>query len=248
MVWYLSCLRGVSLRIELGEVVVLCGPSGAGKSTLLKTINALEPIDSRSITVNGHQLGSWTNLRALRTQVAVFFKDHLYPHMTALQNVTLAPMRVHGLSRREAEKRAHVLLTRVGLGQRAGAYPARLSGGEQQRVAIARALAMDPTVMLFDEPTSALDPENTAEVLDVIGELTESGLTMLIISHELSFARHVADRMVMMDEGCIIEVARPDDFIYRPARQRTQRFLDRFHLLNRYDLPTQEAMGELHRL
>jgi len=233
--WYgtTHVLRDVNLRVEPGEVVVLCGPSGAGKTTLLKTINALEPIDSGSISVNGHRIGNGADLRTLRTQVGMVFQGfNLYPHMTAVLNVALAPMRVRGLSRREADERARALLARVGLESRADAFPARLSGGEQQRVAIARALAMDPAVILLDEPTSALDPENTGEVLDVIGELTGSGMTMLIVSHELSFARHAADRMALMDEGCIVEVAAPDDFLRQPAHERTRRFLERFHVLN----------------
>ncbi len=226
-------LRDVNLRVGPGEVVVLCGPSGAGKTTLLKTINALEPIDGGSIVVNGHRIGNGADLRALRAQVGMVFQGfNLYPHMTAVQNVALAPLRVRRLSRREAEERARALLARVGLAARADAFPARLSGGEQQRVAIARALAMDPVALLLDEPTSALDPENTGEVLDVIAELAGNGMTMLIVSHELSFARHVADRMALMDEGCVVEVAAPDDFLHRPAHERTQRFLKRFHILN----------------
>lgn len=229
----LPVLRDVSLHVDAGQVGVLCGPSGAGKTTLLKTIIVLESIDSGSISVNGHRCDNGNDLHTLRAQVGMVFQGfNLYPHMTVLRNVALAPMRVRGLAQTVAEEHARSLLARVGLEARVDAYPSQLSGGEQQRVAIARALVMEPAVLLLDEPTSALDPENTGEVLDVIGELAEAGMTMLIVSHELSFARHIADWMALMDEGQIVELAAPHEFLFHPAHKRTQRFLQRFHAVN----------------
>ncbi|MCH8054530.1 MAG: amino acid ABC transporter ATP-binding protein [Deltaproteobacteria bacterium] len=229
--WYgsLHVLRDINLRIEKGEVVVVCGPSGSGKSTLIRCINRLEPIQSGEIVVDGLSLSDPAlNISRLRAEVGLVFQSfNLYPHMTALDNIMLAPLKVKGLSRAEAEKIAMALLERVGIPDKAGAYPANLSGGQQQRVAIARALAMQPKIMLFDEPTSALDPEMINEVLEVMTDLTKEGMTMMVVTHEMGFARRVAHRVVFMDEGQIVEQNEPEVFFASPKLDRTKLFLSK---------------------
>jgi glutamate/aspartate transport system ATP-binding protein len=222
-------LRDCTTAIARGEVVVICGPSGSGKSTLLKCINGLEPYQSGSIRVDGVEIGAGTtSLPKLRTQVGMVFQHfELYPHMSALDNIVLA--QVHALKRKrgEAEARARQLLARVGLGDRADARPSNLSGGQQQRVAIARALALDPKAMLFDEPTSALDPEMISEVLDVMIELAGDGMTMAVVTHEMGFARRVADRVIFMDGGTIVEDAPKDQFFSYAKSPRAREFLSK---------------------
>jgi ABC-type polar amino acid transport system ATPase subunit len=225
----LHVLRDIDLKIESGEVVVVCGPSGSGKSTLIRCINRLEAIQSGELTVDGLSLTD-PNLDTakLRANIGMVFQSfNLYPHMTVLQNIILAPMKVKGLSRLNAEKLATDLLDRVGIPEKANAYPANLSGGQQQRVAIARALAMHPKIMLFDEPTSALDPEMIKEVLDVISALAREGMTMVVVTHEMGFARRVANRIVFMDGGKIIEVGQPEKFYTAPQSDRAQQFLSK---------------------
>ena len=229
--WFgsLHVLRDIDLKIESGEVVVVCGPSGSGKSTLIRCINRLEAIQSGELTVDGLSLTD-PNLDTakLRADIGMVFQSfNLYPHMTVLQNITLAPVKVKGLSRLNAEKLATDLLDRVGIPEKASAYPANLSGGQQQRVAIARALAMHPKIMLFDEPTSALDPEMIKEVLDVISALASEGMTMVVVTHEMGFARRVANRIVFMDEGNIVEVGHPENFYTAPQSARAQQFLSK---------------------
>src|SRR5579885_2970058 len=233
----LEVLRGIDLAVRRGECVCVVGPSGSGKTTLIRCINALETIDRGQVTVNGHPLGVVEhNGRALpasdrllarqRQEIGmVFQRFNLFPHMTALENVVAGPVRVRGTSRAQAEQVGRELLARVGLQDKERSYPRQLSGGQQQRVAICRALAMRPAVMLFDEPTSALDPEMIGEVLTVIAELRREGMTMMIVTHEIQFARHTASRVLMMDEGVIVEDAAPDDFFDRPRDERTRRFL-----------------------
>jgi polar amino acid transport system ATP-binding protein len=220
-------LNDVSQSIAKGEVVVVCGPSGSGKSTLIRTINRLEPIDKGQILIEGediHRAG--LDLDRFRSGIGFVFQQfNLFPHLTVLDNCTLAPIKVRGLSAGEARERAHALLERVGLASKAQSYPAQLSGGQQQRVAIARALAMDPPLMLFDEPTSALDPEMVSEVLLVIRDLAHRGQTLVCVTHEMGFAREVADRILFMDEGQILESATPTDFFQRPQHLRAQQFL-----------------------
>jgi len=227
--WFgeLHVLRDVDLEVARGEVVVVIGPSGSGKSTLCRTINRLEPIDSGLITVDGQALpDDGAALAALRSRVGMVFQGfHLFARLTALDNVTLGPVKVRGLPRPEAETRARELLARVGLAGQEGKLPAQLSGGQQQRVAIARSLAMDPAVMLFDEPTSALDPEMINEVLDVMTGLARDGMTMIVVTHEMGFARRVADRVVFMDDGRIVESTDPATFFLRPSSQRARDFL-----------------------
>ncbi len=229
--WYgsLHVLRDINLRIEKGEVVVVCGPSGSGKSTLIRCINRLEPIQSGEIVVDGLSLSDPAlNISYLRAEVGLVFQSfNLYPHMTALDNIMLAPLKVKGLSRAEVEKIAVALLERVGIPDKADAYPANLSGGQQQRVAIARALAMQPKIMLFDEPTSALDPEMINEVLEVMTDLTKEGMTMIVVTHEMGFARRVAHRVVFMDEGQIVEQNEPGAFFASPKLDRTKLFLSK---------------------
>lgn len=229
--WFgeLHVLNDINLHVEPGEVVVVCGPSGSGKSTLIRCINALEPIQQGDIIVDGRSLGSsQTNLTRLRAEVGMVFQQfNLYPHMTALKNITLAPIKVRKLSRGEAERLAMALLEKVGIPDKAQAYPAQLSGGQQQRVAIARALAMQPKIMLFDEPTSALDPEMINEVLEVMGNLAQEGMTMIVVTHEMGFAKRVAHRIVFMDEGHLVEEAVPDVFFAHPQFERTQQFLSK---------------------
>ena len=211
-------LSGVTLEVGAAEVVVVCGPSGSGKSTLIRCVNRLEPIQSGDIRVYGESItGGKTNLARLRAEVGMVFQSfNLFPHMTVLENVMLAPMKVKGLSRSEAEKVARDLLARVRIPERAEYYPANLSGGQQQRVAIARALAMQPRIMLFDEPTSALDPEMINEVLDVMTDLAREGMTMMVVTHEMGFARRVAHRVVFMDAGRLVEVQPPGAFFAAP--------------------------------
>jgi len=222
-------LRGVSLDVHEGEVVVICGPSGSGKSTLLRCINGLERIQGGDIVVDGMSVRDpRTDLKRLRSEVGMVFQSfNLYPHMTALRNITLAPMKVRRLERRQAEAVAHELLRKVGIPEKAASYPAELSGGQQQRVAIARSLAMRPKVMLFDEATSALDPEVIHEVLNVMRDLAREGMTMIVVTHEMGFAREVADRVIFMDEGVIVETGEPKTFFGRPREERTKRFLDK---------------------
>ncbi|MGH3445399.1 MAG: amino acid ABC transporter ATP-binding protein [Nocardioidaceae bacterium] len=227
--WYgdLQVLHEVNLSVSNGEVVVLIGPSGAGKSTLCRTINRLEPIDAGTISIDGRPLPSnGRELARLRADVGMVFQGfNLFPRKTILDNVTLGPIRVRGAARGEAEERARTLLERVGVGAHADKLPAQLSGGQQQRVAIARALAMDPKVILFDEPTSALDPEMIKEVLDVMVDLARGGMTMVVVTHEMGFARTAADRVVFMADGRLVEEGRPEDFFTAPSTERAAGFL-----------------------
>lgn len=219
-------LKGVSMDIQKGEVVVIVGPSGSGKSTFIRTINKLEDYSSGEITVNGIKLDSTANLDLIRQEVGMVFQSfNLFPHLTVLENITLAPIKVKKLTKVEAEKLGMELLTRVGIPEQANKYPAALSGGQQQRVAIARALAMQPKVMLFDEPTSALDPEMVNEVLSVMRELALSGMTMIVVTHEMGFAKEVADRVIFFDQGRIVEEATADAFFTAPKEERTRNFL-----------------------
>ena len=224
-----AVLHGCSARIARGEVVVLCGPSGSGKSTLVKCINGLEPFGQGAITVGGVSVGArGTNLPALRARIGMVFQHfELYPHMTALQNVSLAPIHVLKRSRAEADRRSAELLVRVGLSDKLGSRPAQLSGGQQQRVAIARALAMDPALMLFDEPTSALDPEMVSEVLDVMAALARDGMTMLVVTHEMGFARRAASRVLFLDGGAILEDTPSEAFFTAPKTERARLFLSK---------------------
>ena len=229
--WFgpLHVLKDVDLEVAPGEVLVVIGPSGSGKSTLIRTVNRLEPIQSGRIEVNGKELrDDPRSVLAVRREVGMVFQQfNLFPHMTVLENVTLAPIKVRGLSKEEAERRAMELLERVGIADQAGKYPSQLSGGQQQRAAIVRAVAMEPKIMLFDEPTSALDPEMVGEVLDVMRELARSGMTMVVVTHEMGFARDVADRVVFMDEGRIVEEGSPEAIFTSPKEERTRVFLHR---------------------
>jgi len=229
--WFgkLHVLKDINLHIKPGEVVVICGPSGSGKSTLIRCINRLEGIQKGDLVVDGVKIHDRkVNLTQIRAEIGFVFQQfNLYPHMTALGNATLAPIRVRKLKRDEAEKLGHEILERVGLGDKSDAYPEQLSGGQQQRVAIARCLCMHPKIMLFDEPTSALDPEMINEVLDVMRNLVKEGMTMIIVTHEMGFAREVAQRVVFMDEGQIIEIAPPDEFFTNPRSERTKLFLSK---------------------
>ena len=220
-------LRGVDLTVKTGEVVVICGPSGSGKSTLIRTINRLEEHQKGDIIVDGIELThDIRNVHAIRQEIGMVFQHfNLFPHLTALQNVTLAPIYVRRWPKDKAEKVARQLLERVGIPEQADKYPGQLSGGQQQRVAIARALAMQPKIMFFDEPTSALDPEMIKEVLDVMIELAKSGMTMIVITHEMGFAREVADRIIFFDEGRIVEEAPPQTFFTSCKEERTKLFL-----------------------
>ena len=222
-------LNDVSLTIHAGERVVICGPSGSGKSTLLRCINRLEEPSAGRLTVDGIELtGAKDTLRRVRTEVGMVFQQfNLFPHLTVLENLTLGPMRVRRIARSGAAERARKYLDRVHIPEQADKYPAELSGGQQQRVAIARSLCMEPRIMLFDEPTSALDPEMINEVLDVMVELAASGMTMVCVTHEMGFARKVADTMVFMDEGEIVESSPPDTFFSNPSSKRCRQFLDR---------------------
>ena len=228
--WYGSAqvLKDCSLEITKGEVVVVCGPSGSGKSTLIKCVNGLEAFQQGHVVVDGLDVADKQQSKALCTRVGMVFQNfELYPHLTALGNISLAPIVVLKRSRTDAEARANALLTRVGLADHATKFPAQLSGGQQQRVAIARALAMDPVIMLFDEPTSALDPEMIKEVLDVMTDLARDGMTMIVVTHEMGFARQVADRVVFMDAGEIVETRRPDEFFTAPNSDRARAFLSK---------------------
>lgn len=220
-------LRGITTTVKRGEVVVIFGPSGSGKSTFIRTLNRLEEHQRGDIIVDGIELtNDIRNVEAIRREVGMVFQSlNLFPHLTALQNITLAPIKVRKLTRRKAEELAMGLLDRVGIPEQALKYPAQLSGGQQQRVAIARALAMQPKIMLFDEPTSALDPEMIKEVLDVMRELAASGMTMMVVSHEMGFAREVADRMMMFDEGYIVEEGTPEQIFNNTQQERTKLFL-----------------------
>ncbi len=225
----LHVLKDINLTVDRGEVVVLIGPSGSGKSTLCRTINRLEPIDSGRILLDGRPLPEeGKELAKLRAEVGMVFQSfNLFAHKSALDNVTLGPMKVKGVSKAQARERALALLDRVGLGDKADSMPAQLSGGQQQRVAIARALAMEPKVILFDEPTSALDPEFISEVLDVMRGLVGEGMTMVVVTHEMGFARSAANRVVFMDEGRIVETAPPDRFFASPESPRARDFLSK---------------------
>jgi glutamate transport system ATP-binding protein len=225
----LHVLKDVDLDVAPGEVVVVIGPSGSGKSTLCRTINRLEPIDSGTITFDGRELpAEGKPLARLRSDIGMVFQSfNLFSHLSALENVTLGPVKVRGHRKAAAEARARELLRRVDLAEKADAMPAELSGGQQQRVAIARALAMDPKLLLFDEPTSALDPEMISEVLDVMVGLAETGITMIVVTHEMGFARKAADRVVFMDEGAIVETATPADFFDHPRSDRAKDFLSK---------------------
>lgn len=221
-----QALADINLSVEQGEVVVILGPSGSGKSTLIRCINLLEPYQAGEIRVADQRVESGPRLAGIRCEVGMVFQNfNLYPHMTVLANVALAPVRVRGLSRRDAQTRAHVLLEKVGMSAHADKYPGQLSGGQQQRVAIARTMAMEPRVILFDEPTSALDPEMVGEVLDVMQNLARSGVTMVVVTHEMGFARKVADRVIFMESGRIIEQNKPEAFFTAPQEPRTQAFL-----------------------
>ena len=222
-----EALKGVDLQVRLGEKVVVCGPSGSGKSTMIRCINRLEQHDGGRILVDGVELSDKAeNVEAVRREVGMVFQQfNLFPHLTVLENLTLGPQRVRKLSKAEAEQRALHYLERVHIPEQAGKYPSQLSGGQQQRVAIARSLCMEPRIMLFDEPTSALDPEMISEVLEVMVELAREGMTMICVTHEMGFARKVADSMVFMDAGEIIESAPPAEFFSTPKSARCQRFL-----------------------
>jgi len=228
--WYdnqFHVLRGANLRVRGGEVVVLMGPSGSGKSTFIRTFNALEPYQKGHVAISGIKVSHDShNVNIIRQEVGMVFQQfNLFPHLTALQNISLAPIWVRNWPKAKAEALALKLLERVGMLEQARKHPAQLSGGQQQRVAIARALAMQPKVMLFDEPTSALDPEMVREVLDVMRELAQSGMTMVVVTHEVGFAREVADRIALMDNGVVVEEATPDDFFNHPKHERTKQFL-----------------------
>jgi polar amino acid transport system ATP-binding protein len=222
-------LKDVSLMVKKGEVLVILGPSGSGKSTLIRCINKLETINGGSIIVEGEDINSpQSNVQNLRTKVGMVFQQfNLFPHMTVLDNLTLAPLQVKGENKGESEQRALELLERVGLRDKASSYPHELSGGQQQRVAIARALAMRPDVMLFDEVTSALDPELVKGVLDIMKDLAKAGMTMLVVTHEMGFAKEVADRVIFMDGGYILEENSPKEIFDNPQHERTREFLDK---------------------
>ena len=229
--WFgrLHVLNNINLKMPKGEVLVICGPSGSGKSTLIRCINRLEKIQKGQIIVNNTPVhDKLTNLTKLRAEIGFVFQQfHLYPHMTVMQNIMLAPMNVKKIARAEAEKITKEKLDQVGLTDKANAYPAQLSGGQQQRVAIARGLAMSPEIMLFDEPTSALDPEMIGEVLDVMVNLVSEGMTMCVVTHEMGFAKKVADRVLFMDEGKIVETGTPGDFFDNPKTDRAAEFISK---------------------
>ncbi|MDD2251886.1 MAG: amino acid ABC transporter ATP-binding protein [Dehalococcoidales bacterium] len=225
---HVEALKGVDLTVMEGEVIVIIGPSGSGKSTLLRCINRLEEYEKGSIVVDGIPLDTNQNINAVRREVGMVFQSfNLFAHLTVMQNLMLAQTTVRKRSKEEAEKNAKELLEKVGIPEKAQSYPSQLSGGQQQRVAIARALAMNPRVMLFDEPTSALDPEMIKEVLDVMAALAKEGMTMLVVSHEMGFARAAAHRVIFMDEGQIVEEAPPDVFFVNPTQERTRLFLSK---------------------
>jgi general L-amino acid transport system ATP-binding protein len=227
--WFGSfqALNGVSASVRRGEVVVVFGPSGSGKSTFIRTINGLEAHQRGTIIVDGIEMSAdLRNIEAIRRETGMVFQQfNLFPHLTVLQNITLAPMWVRGRKKKEAEQSALELLERVGISEQANKYPGQLSGGQQQRVAIARALAMQPRILLFDEPTSALDPEMIKEVLEVMQELAHTGITMVVVTHEMGFAREVADRMLFFDKGQIVEQGSPEQIFTEPQHERTRQFL-----------------------
>ncbi len=225
---HVRALRGVSLTVDKGEVVVIIGPSGSGKSTLLRCINRLEEYEKGRIAVDGITLDSTQAINAVRSEVGMVFQSfNLFSHLSVLENLTLAQCQVRKRCKEEAEDVARKLLVKVGIPEKEKAFPGQLSGGQQQRVAIARALAMNPKIMLFDEPTSALDPEMIKEVLDVMAALAAEGMTMVVVSHEMGFARAAADRMIFMDEGRIVEMASPKDFFANPKEERSRAFLSK---------------------
>ena len=222
-----QALKGISMEVQEGEVLVICGPSGSGKSTFIRCINRLEQHQEGEIIVDGIELtNDLKNIEAIRSEVGMVFQSfNLFPHLTVMQNITLAPIWVRKKSRSESEEKAMELLTRVGIPEQASKFPGQLSGGQQQRVAIARALAMEPKIMLFDEPTSALDPEMIKEVLDAMKELALSGMTMIVVTHEMGFAKEVADRVMLFDEGLMVEENTPTEFFDNPQNERTKLFL-----------------------
>ena len=222
-----QALKGISMEVQEGEVLVICGPSGSGKSTFIRCINRLEQHQEGEIIVDGIELtNDLKNIEAIRSEVGMVFQSfNLFPHLTVMQNITLAPIWVRKKSRSESEEKAMELLTRVGIPEQASKFPGQLSGGQQQRVAIARALAMEPKIMHFDEPTSALDPEMIKEVLDAMKELALSGMTMIVVTHEMGFAKEVADRVMLFDEGLMVEENTPTEFFDNPQNDRTKLFL-----------------------
>jgi ABC-type polar amino acid transport system ATPase subunit len=222
-------LDGINLEVDAGAAVVIAGPSGSGKSTILRCINGLEPIDEGSIHFDGRRVqAGGREIYSIRAQIGMVFQQfNLFPHMTVLENITLAPLEVETVGRAEADARARRLLERVGIPEKAESYPADLSGGQQQRVAIARALAVEPKLMLFDEPTSALDPEMIREVLDVMRDLAREGMTMIVVTHEMGFAREVCDRIVFIDDGRIVEQGTPDEFFNQTQSERAKEFVDK---------------------
>ncbi len=227
----IHALKGVNLEVKAGEVVLIIGPSGSGKSTLLRSVNRLETLTSGNIWIDDDSVTDQnSDIRKIREEVGMVFQSfNLFKHLTAIENITMAPLTVKKISKKDATDQARQLLDRVGLADKENAYPGQLSGGQQQRVAIARALAMNPRVMLFDEPTSALDPEMIKEVLDVMLDLAKEGMTMLVVSHEMGFAKAAADRVIFMDDGNIVEEGTPDDLFTRPQEERTKTFLQ--HIL-----------------
>ena len=231
-VWFgdFQALKGISVDIKQGEIIVILGPSGSGKSTFIRTLNRLQPHDSGRVIVDGIEINEDTtvaDLKRVRSEIGFVFQQfELFPHLTVLENVALAPQKVKGMSKREAEEIANKLLERVGIPEQSHKYPSALSGGQQQRVAIARALAMDPKIMLFDEPTSALDPEMIKEVLDVMISLAKRDITMIVVTHEMGFAKEVADRAILFDEGELVEEGPPDTFFTEPKHRRTKQFLE----------------------
>lgn len=229
--WYgeFHVLKDFSLNVDKGEVIVLCGPSGSGKSTFLRVLNGLEKVQSGSIIIDGIKVNDVkTDLDKMRVQIGIVFQDfNLFPHMTVLKNISFAPAKLLKISQKDAEKRAHSLLEKVGIPEKYAYFPAQLSGGQKQRVAIARALAMQPKIMLFDEPTSALDPEMIKEVLDVIISLAREAMTMVVVTHEMGFARKVADRIVFIDEGKVVESSETESFFENPKSKRTEQFLEK---------------------
>ena len=231
-VWFgdFQALKGISVDIKQGEIIVILGPSGSGKSTFIRTLNRLQPHDGGRVIVDGIEINEDTtvaDLKRIRSEIGFVFQQfELFPHLTVLENVALAPQKVKGMSKREAEEIANKLLERVGIPEQSHKYPSALSGGQQQRVAIARALAMDPKIMLFDEPTSALDPEMIKEVLDVMIALAKRDITMIVVTHEMGFAKEVADRAILFDEGELVEEGPPDTFFTEPKHRRTKQFLE----------------------
>jgi len=223
-------LKGVDIKVKRGEIIVILGPSGSGKSTFIRTLNRLQPHSGGTISIDGITVDDSTtvsDLKYIRSEVGFVFQQfNLFPHLTIMENITLAPMKVNGLQKKEAEEKAMQLLERVGIPEQAYKYPSGLSGGQQQRVAIARALAMDPKIMLFDEPTSALDPEMIKEVLDVMIDLAKSHVTMIVVTHEMGFAKEVADRCILFDEGELVEEKPPEEFFSNPENDRTKLFLE----------------------